>query len=240
MLLDEIDEMADMVKKTYNAMEQIYAMYLPFFPLESARIDMLHQLINAMEEDQTSAPRHAETYSGGQLVPTGPVIDLKAEVLEAMKEAEDRSKLQDFLADNVQEHKRDTSAQFCRMMFRKINQLCHPDKCKRFSYMETKRLRECFDDASDAYSRRDAELLELVFIRVCYIRDELHRLSEGVESRLASQHKNLQLELDGIRMHPLYMVLAHHNQGMGHDAKQCFGRFLGGHIEKLESMCGAQ
>ena len=56
MLLDEIDEMADMVKKTYSAMEQIYAMYLPFFPMESARIDMLHQLINSMNEDQASAP----------------------------------------------------------------------------------------------------------------------------------------------------------------------------------------
>ena len=237
MLLDEIDEMADMVKKTYSAMEQIYAMYLPFFPVESARIDMLHQLINAMNEDQASAPRHAETYSEGQLIPTGPVIDLKAEVLEAIQETStvaEESKLKDA------EYIRDTSAQFCRMLFRKINQLCHPDKCRRFSYMETKRLRDCFDDANDAYSSRDAEMLELVFIRVCYIRDELHRLSEGVESRLASQHRNLQLELDGIRMHPLYMVLAHHNQGMGHDAKQCFGRFLGGHIQKLEVMCGAQ
>ncbi|MNV27756.1 hypothetical protein D3C71_1189150 [compost metagenome] len=123
-----------------------------------------------------------------------------------------------------------------RVLFRKINQLCHPDKTKRFNRITVMKLRECFDDAQKAYEHRDYDTLELTYIRVCYYRDELGKLDIKDVQRISDQHNNLQLDIKGIRMHRLYMVLACHRLMQYQEATQHFGMFIQEHMNKLQAV----
>jgi exonuclease III len=122
------------------------------------------------------------------------------------------------------------------MLFRKINQLCHPDKTKKFSRMVIVALRDCLDDAQKAYERRDHDILELTLIRVIYLRDELDRLEPGDKRRIDNQHKNLTLDIQGMQLHPLYVVLSCHQDGMMQDAKFHFSNFLQTYLGRLRKM----
>ena len=123
-----------------------------------------------------------------------------------------------------------------RMLFRKINQLCHPDKTKKFGRKVVLALRECFDDAHKAYERRDHQQLELSFIRTCYLRDELDRLDASDVKRIQDQLEGLKLDRQGMMMHPLFLVLFNHRLEDFNMAASYFSEFLDAHVVKLNTV----
>lgn len=234
-MLDEIDDMIDVIKQTHSNMERVYAVYLPYYPDESRVIDDLNQLINAAgDEDVPAAPRHER---GGALVKVDGGLDIAGDVKRIREEQEAQKQTVEAEAPKgptPEEAKEEWGSMALRTLFRKINQLCHPDKCKRFSHMEVKRLRECFDDAHRAYADRDRYTLNLIYIRVVFIRGELDRLPVDVVADIEKRYHDLQLDFQALAMHPLYQVLYAHMQGQQHTAKIKFGDFLVIHIQRLK------
>ena len=235
MILDEIEEMSSTLTKVYDNMEQVYAIYIREFPEKNAEIDALKQQIvgNNLDtegEHEYSGPRH-ET-SGGALVPV--------KSFDIRKELEDEQAEQQ-AEEEVEIAEKDPTSQglSIRHLFRKINQLCHPDKCKRFSHEDTARLRECFIEAGSAYSNRDQDMLELLYIRVCYIRNEMHRLSQHLVNETKRKHRMLSAQLERVTFHPMYSVLQLHVHGMYPAAFDKFDKFLDHQIEDLKKALGS-
>lgn len=236
-MLDEIDDMLDVIKQTHSNMERVYAVYLPYYPEESRVIDDLNHRINAADVDNTpTAPRHERS---GALVKVDCGLDIAADIKRIREEQEAKKQMVEAEAEvpqgpTAEEAKEQWGSMALRTLFRKINQLCHPDKCKRFSSKEVKRLRECFDDAHKAYADRDRYTLNLLYIRVVYIRGELDRLPLDVVADIEKRYHDLQLDFQALAMHPLYQVLYAHMQGQQHTAKLKFADFLETHIQRLK------
>ncbi|AGS82087.1 hypothetical protein O152_gp274 [Pseudomonas phage PaBG] len=229
-LLDEIDEMIDAIKQTHSNMERVYAVYLPHFPEQSKVIDDLNQLINAADSpDSTPVARHDKS---GALVKVDSGLNIAQDV-QRIREQQQTVEAEQPKEKTQEEMKEEWGSMALRTLFRKINQLCHPDKCKRFSHIEVKKLREVFDDAHRAYADRDRYTLNLLFIRACYIRGELDRLPREVVQDIQKRHTDLVLDFQALAMHPLYQVLFAHMQGQHYTAKIKFGEFLVTHIQRL-------
>jgi len=229
MLLDEIDEMVEYIKETYAEMETMYAKYLPYFPIQGGLIDGLNQQLNTLQGGFESAPRH-DKEPGKELMNQKDMLSI-ADDIRRFRESQ-QTKPDGFAPVESSDRLQYT----IRQLFRKINQLCHPDKCKKFNRITVLKLRECFDDAQKAYEQRDYDTLELTHIRVCYYRDELDKLDQADVARIQNQYANLQLDIKGLRMHRLYTVLYSHNQQQYSLATQHFGIFLQEHVDKLQAM----
>lgn len=230
MLLDEIDEMVEYIKETYKEMESMYAKYLPYFPIQSGLIDALNQQLNGLQSGE-SGPRH-DREPGKELMNQKDMLSI-ADDIRRFRESQE-IKPDGFTP--VDKTSSDRLQYTIRNLFRKINQLCHPDKTKRFNRITVMKLRECFDDAQKAYEQRDYDTLELTFIRVCYYRDELGKLDKNDVKKISDQHNNLKLDIQGIRMHRLYMVLACHSNMHYQEATQHFGLFIQEHLMKLQAV----
>lgn len=228
MLLDEIDEMVEYIKETYKEMESMYAKYLPYFPIQSGIIDGLNQQLNGLNSGE-AGPRH-DKEPGKELMNQKDMLSI-ADDIRRFRESQEVKP--DGFAPPPDMNKMQYTL---RVLFRKINQLCHPDKTKRFNRITVMKLRECFDDAQKAYERRDYDTLELTYIRVCYYRDELGKLDIKDVQRISDQHENLKLDIRGIRMHRLYMVLASHQLMQYQQATQHFGVFIQEHMNKLQAV----
>lgn len=229
MLLDEIDEMVEYIKDTYAEMETMYAKYLPYFPIQGGIIDGLNRQLNTLNGDPDSIPRH-DKEPGKELMNQKDMLSI-ADDIRRYRESQ-QTKPDGFAPLESSDRLQYT----IRNLFRKINQLCHPDKCKKFNRVTVLKLRECFDDAQKAYEARDYDTLELTLIRVCYYRDELDKLDKADVARISDQYKNLQLDIKGLRMHRLFTVLCCHGQQQYSQATQHFGIFLQEHVEKLNVM----
>lgn len=225
MLLDEIDEMVAYIKDTYAEMETMYAKYLPYFPIQGGIIDGLNQQLNTLNGNPDSVPRH-DKEPGKELMNQKDMLSIADDIRRYRESQKVNAPVKDM-----------TKMQYTlRVLFRKINQLCHPDKTKRFNRITVVKLRECFDDAQKAYEARDYDTLELTLIRVCYYRDELDKLNQADVKRITEQYQNLQLDIKGLRMHRLYTVLYCHGQQQYSQATQHFGIFLQEYVEKLNAM----
>lgn len=223
-ILDEIDELIVEIKETYADMEKMYAVYLPHFPLHCSKIDKLNQILNEWEFGPRG-PRH-DAEPGKELMNQKDMLGIQEHI------AHHRS-LRMTYADGMQPM--DKKQFTLRMLFRKINQLCHPDKTKKFGRKIVLALRECFDDAQNAYERRDYHMLELAYIRTCYLRDELDRLDATEVAKVKSQLEGLKLDKQGMMLHPLYIVLASHRMGNIEIAVGQFNLFLNAHVDKLNA-----
>lgn len=224
-ILDEIDDLVLEIKETYADMEKMYAVYLPHFPLHSAKIDKLNQILNGLDYQWAKGPRH-DKEPGKELMTQKDLLGIQAHI-------DHHRSLRMTYADGMQPM--DKKQFTLRMLFRKINQLCHPDKTKKFGRKVILALRECFDDAQKAYERRDYYLLELAYIRTCYLRDELDRLDSVEVAKVKDQLAGLKLDKQGMMMHPLYIVLASHRTGNIEIAVSQFNLFLNAHVEKLNT-----
>lgn len=229
MLLDEIDEMVELIKTTYAEMETMYAKYLPYFPVQGGLIDRLNQQLNGLQADGESGPRH-DKEAGKELMNQKDMLSI-ADDIRRFRESQ-KTKPDGFTPVEASDRLQYT----IRNLFRKINQLCHPDKTKKFNRITVLKLRECFDDAQKAYEQRDYDTLELTLIRVCYYRDELDKLDQKDVERIQEQYNNLRLDIKGLQMHRLYMVLYCHGQQQYQLATNHFGIFLQEHMEKLHAM----
>jgi hypothetical protein len=232
MILDEIDEMVEHIKTAYTDMETMYAKYLPYFPIQGGIIDDLNRKLNKGKEGSEPAARHDKTTG------TGKELMNVRDALLIVDHIKHRRENPEHGGDGFQPMNSETFKHTIRMLFRKINQMCHPDKTKRFNRITVQKLRECFDDAQKAYEHRDMDTLELTFIRVAYLRDELHKLSQEDVNRITDQYENLKLDMKGLQMHRLYMVLVCHRQAFYRDATAHFGVFLQEHIAKLQDIAG--
>lgn len=242
MILDEIDEMATTLSQVYDNMEQIYAIYIREFPEKSRRLDELRQFrmgdnLSTEGTHDYSGPRHQSSESDlpadqKQIVPHSS-FRARDSVLDA---EDDRKEEMGFVEVEPDEAPKPPPAwRFTlRQVFRKINQLCHPDKCKRFSYEDTKRLRQCFDEAQVAYQQDDLDKLELIFVRVCYLRDEPSRLSDNIIKSLNKRRMELAQEMHAVSQHKVYMTLQYHINHQYLYAKSYFSAFLDMEIEKAE------
>jgi hypothetical protein len=235
MILDEIEEMSSTLTKVYDNMEQVYAIYIREFPEKNAELDRLKQQLmgsnlDTVGEHEYTGPRHAAT--GGALV--------LVKQFDIREEMEKSSNEQSVEVEQNSESDPTSQKLSVRQLFRKINQLCHPDKCKRFSHEETARLRECFIEAGSAYANRDTDMLELIYIRICYIRNELHRLDQYLVNETKRKHKMLSVQLERVTFHPMYTVLQLHVHGMYPAAFEKFSVFLDGQIADLEKELGSQ
>lgn len=229
MILDEIDEMVETIKTTYAEMETMYTKYLPYFPLQGEIIDRLNQQLNALQGGFTNGPRH-DNGTGKELMNQKDMLTIRDDV-RRYRESQ-KTKHDGFAPMESSDRLQYT----IRQLFRKINQLCHPDKTKKFNRMTVLKLRECFDDAQKAYENRDYDVLELTLIRVCYYRDELEKLNNEDLEKIQAQYENLKLDMKGLQMHRLYAVLSCHMQQQYQQATNHFGMFLQGHMVKLNAM----
>ena len=249
MLLDEIDDMVESINSAQRGMERVYAIYLPHFPTEAAVIDDLNRAISLQMEDEKSAPKHGTI--GGAIVPKSGVIDLSHELREdadaLRKELEEqemeRAQIDQELAAKLDKARQDRMDRFktenIRATYRRICQMCHPDKCKRFSHVETAKLREVLNSAQDAYARKDPYDLETAYIRALYLRGEEEKLSADMRRVVEEKHRNLQLDMNATAMHKLYTVLQFHVQKRQYDAKTAFKVFVDDYIIRLKQKLGA-
>lgn len=229
MILDEIDEMVEHIKETYAEMETMYAKYLPYFPIQGGAIDGLNQQINALQGGLENGPRH-DKEPGKELMNQNDMLSI-ADDIRRFRESQ-RTKPDGFAKVEASDRLQYT----IRQLFRKINQLCHPDKTKKFNRITVLKLRECFDDAQKAYEGRDYDILELTLIRVYYYRDEVEKMDPSEVAKINEQYENLKLDLKGLQMHRLYMVLFCHKQQQYQQATNHFGMFLNEHMDKLLAM----
>lgn len=249
MLLDEIDDMVESINSAQRGMERVYAIYLPHYPVEAAVIDDLNHAINLQMVNERSAPKHGTI--GGAVVPVSGVIDLSHELREdadaLRKELEAQEKAQaeidQELAAKLDKARQDRLDRFkaenIRTTYRRICQMCHPDKCKRFSHIETAKLREVLNSAQDAYARKDPYDLETAYIRALYIRGEEAKLSGDMRRVVEEKHRNLELDMKATAMHKLYTVLQFHVQKRQYDAKVAFKVFVDDYIVRLKQKLGA-
>lgn len=249
MLLDEIDEMVEQINSAQRGMERVYAIYLPHYPVEAAIIDDLNRAITAQMVDEQSAPKHGTI--GGAVVPVSGVIDLSHELredadalrkeLEAQElaQAEIDEAMQARIEKNRQERLEKFKTENIRATYRRLCQMCHPDKCKRFSYTETAKLREILNMAQDAYARKDPYDLETAYIRALYVRGEEEKLSKDMRHVVEEKHRNLTLDMQATAMHKLYTVLQFHVQKRQYDAKVAFKTFVDDYIVRLKQKLGA-
>lgn len=229
MILDDIDEMVETIKNTYAEMETMYAKYLPYFPMQGGIIDGLNQQLNALQGNADSMPRH-DKEPGKELMNQKDMLTI-ADDVRRFRESQ-RTKPDGFTKVESSDRLQYT----IRNLFRKINQLCHPDKTKKFNRVTVLKLRECFDDAQKAYEHRDYDTLELTLIRVYYYRDEVEKMDPKDVAKVRTQYENLKLDIKGLQMHRLYMVLWSHQQQLYQQATNHFGIFLQEHMDKLQAM----
>lgn len=230
MILDEIDEMVEHIKKAYVDMETMYAKYLPYFPIQGGLIDSLNREINGQMKGGPAPSRHEKTNG------TGKELMNVRDALLIVDHIKHRRENPEHGGDGYPPMNSDAFKHTIRMLFRKINQMCHPDKTKRFNRITVQKLRDCFDDAQKAYQQRDLDTLELTFIRVAYLRDELHKLAASDVEKITTQYELLKLDMKGLSMHRLYMVLICHRQQLYRDATNHFGVFLNEHVSKLQEI----
>ena len=223
--LDEIDDLVIEIKETYAEMEKMYAVYLPYFPSQSAKIEKLNQILNSWDY-AWARPRH-DKEPGKEVACLHNMLDMQSYI-------DHHRSLRVTYADGMAPM--DKHQFTMRMLFRKINQLCHPDKTKKFGRKVVLALRECFDDAHKAYERRDHQQLELSFIRTCYLRAELDRLDASDVKRIQDQLEGLKLDKQGMMMHPLFLVLFNHRLEDFNMAASYFSEFLDAHVVKLNTV----
>lgn len=222
-VLDELDDMVETIKLTYARLEEMYALYLPYFPKESGEIYRLNELLGSLMGNPDYQPRHDKGTGKEVMAP---------KLAFSLRDDFDRMKM--VYADGfqpVEQAKLYTE----KVLFRKINQACHPDKTKKFGRKIVLKLRDCMTDAQNAYARRDYSTLELIWIRVCYLRDEIDKLPEADRNRIEAQKQLLDMDMRAILRHPLYDVMSCHFQGDVQMAKGHFGRFLADHLARINA-----
>lgn len=245
MLLDEIEELTSTINQAHDNMEQIYAIYLHQFPTEAMRIDKLNaEYSDLLSMIQHSAPRHDVTddfgeTTGGGLVPmeafnaSAYFRDLREEQKrEAEWQAQVDAKVSELDAE-VKAKQVKNEQMSLRYLFRKLNQLCHPDKTRHLDYKVTKRLRDCFDEAHKVYVARDYTRLQLLYVRVMFLRGEQHKLDDGIVSQLKARHDELLAEMQVLAQHHLFLTLHNHIQKRYTEAQQHFRRFLIEYMERI-------
>lgn len=221
--LDELDDLVETIKATYERLEGMYAIYLPYFPQEGGEIFRLNEMLSNLMGNQSSGPRH-DKGTGKEVMAPNLAFNLR----------DDFERMKMVYADGfapVERAKLYTE----KILFRKINQACHPDKTKKFGRKVILKLRDCMGDAQNAYARRDYDTLELIWIRVCYLRNEEDKLPESEKARIQLQREMLDMDMQAILRHPLYAVMHCHVNGDVQMAKGYFAQFLQDHLARINA-----
>lgn len=240
MLLDEIDEMTQTAQKLAFSMDQIYSVYIPYYPdtaslildlkeeltqLQNARHDQMLQadiaLTQAEKEARAAAYEHMSESKA--LMATGFSVeeDIKA-----------HTTMIDDMGEEIDVEQNDKQ---CKLLFRKISNATHPDKVMRYSSEIRLRLRDLFIESKEIYKNRNQDVLIAMYIRVMLVRGEQHKLDPKILEGLQRQHQVLVNHLNALAAHSLYAVLTFHHRKQIDNAKQVFSKFLLDQVSNLET-----
>lgn len=234
MLIDEIEDTKKKIKSLGDILESSYSKLLVRFPEEAKLIEALSRKVTLGSRAHDRRPRHGS--SNNEIVPVSRVVDLTEERESRLHELQELKEALE--AQEVEEHKpkdpRSLDGMPLRKIFSKINQLCHPDKCRSFDRSITVRLTEQYYDAQTAYQGQVRETLVYIYAKVCLLRGEPHRLAPDIVNDLNMELNYLLYEIRQMQGTLLYKAITFYRAGHQSHGDSMFRNFLMQQINKLK------
>lgn len=224
--LDEIEQMLAYSDLGFQELDAMFAQMVAFFPELAAILEDLLVQLRSKPDDVDEPSINVETSSSRGL----------STVDQPTREESSTVELPEIETIARPEVKEDDEEKFtAKQLFRKISQRCHPDKCRYLDRDVELKLRDCFASCREAYQNGDLQELEFIYIRVCFLRNDLDKIPNYMLFSLECKYNMLNIHIIGLRQHPLFSVYMYKQRGDIDSARALFEDILRERIRQLKS-----
>lgn len=223
--LDQIEQLLAYSDLGFQELDAMFAQMVAFFPeLASMLEDLLTQIRSQVQEEEG-----AEVHSNKELSLNKGMVLVEDQPRD--EATVDLPEIETIAIPEPKDEERFTAKQ----LFRKISQRCHPDKCRYLDREVELKLRDCFTKCKEAYMDDDLKELEFIFIRVCFLRNDLGKIPQYMLFSLERKFNELNIHIIGLKQHPLFTVYMYKQRGDIDSAKGLFEGILKERIRQLQS-----
>lgn len=226
MLIEKMENLKETIRVVTETIERTHAQYITYFPqlakeIADLRLAIINRHNERLESDEEELERLQAASVEGELSSSK-----ELSVVDQDMEQEDQP-------EDTKRSRREEKDY--RILVKRCLALTHPDKCMRFSSELKRKLRDAFHEAKRLASKYAPEELQALYVRICFLRNELFRIPDQLLKAVEHEIRMLEMDLNHLTRHPVFGVVVEHQNHRPVSAKNLFQLYLLSELEALRS-----